>query len=113
MDKLKMHSADKVRENIEKIERLFPNCMTERKNENGETERVIDFDMLRQELSYAITEGNEERYRFTWPDKKKAVLLANAPTTKTLRPCREGSAGFDTTGNLYVEGDNLEVLKLL
>lgn len=113
MDQLKMRSADKVRENIEKIGRLFPDCITERKNENGETERVIDFDMLRQELSCAVTEGNEERYRFTWPDKKKAVRLANTPTEKTLRPCREGSAGFDTTGNLYIEGDNLEVLKLL
>lgn len=113
MDKLKMHSLDKGKENIEKIGALFPGCITERKDENGRMERAVDFDMLRQELSCAITEGNEERYRFTWPDKKKAVRLANVPTEKTLRPCREGSVRFDTTGNLYIEGDNLEVLKLL
>ena len=113
MDKLKMHSVNKVDENIEKIGKLFPNCVTERRGENGEIEYAIDFDMLRQELSAVIVEGNEERYQFTWPDKKKSVLLANAPIAKTLRPCREESVDFDSTENLYIEGDNLDVLKLL
>lgn len=113
MDKLKMHSVNKVDENIEKIGKLFPNCVTERRGENGEIEHAIDFDMLRQELSSVIVEGNEERYQFTWPDKKKSVLLANAPIAKTLRPCREESVDFDSTENLYIEGDNLDVLKLL
>lgn len=113
MDKLKMHSLDKVDENIKKIGALFPNCITERKNAMGKVEYAIDFDMLRQELSDVVVEGAEERYQFTWPDKKKSVLLANAPISKTLRPCREESVDFDTTQNLYIEGDNLEVLKLL
>ena len=113
MDKLKMHSVNKVDENIAKIGALFPNCLTERKNENGEVELAIDFDMLKQELSSVVVEGNEERYQFTWPDKKKSILLANAPIAKTLRPCREESVDFDTTENLYIEGDNLDVLKLL
>ena len=113
MDKLKMHSINKVDENIAKIGALFPNCLTERKNEDGEVEYAIDFDMLKQELSSVIVEGNEERYQFTWPDKKKSILLANAPISKTLRPCREESVDFDTTENLYIEGDNLDVLKLL
>ena len=113
MDKLKMHSVNKVDENIAKIGALFPNCLTERKNENGEVEYAIDFDMLKQELSSVVVEGNEERYQFTWPDKKKSILLANAPIAKTLRPCREESVDFDTTENLYIEGDNLDVLKLL
>ena len=113
MDKLKMHSINKVDENIEKIGKLFPNCITERKNEKGEVEYAIDFDMLKQELSAIVVEGNEERYQFTWPDKKKSILLANAPIAKTLRPCREESVDFDNTENLYIEGDNLDVLKLL
>ena len=113
MDKLKMHSINKVDENIEKIGKLFPNCITERKNEKGEAEYAIDFDMLKQELSSVVVEGNEERYQFTWPDKKKSILLANAPIAKTLRPCREDSVDFDNTENLYIEGDNLDVLKLL
>ena len=113
MDKLKMHSVNKVDENIAKIGAMFPNCLTERKNENGEVEYAIDFDILKQELSSVIVEGNEERYQFTWPDKKKSILLANAPIAKTLRPCREESVDFDTTENLYIEGDNLDVLKLL
>ena len=112
MEKLKMHSQNKVEENIEKIGQLFPNCITERKIGGG-TELGIDFDILRQELSDEIVEGPEERYQFTWPDKKKSVLLANAPINKTLRPCREESVDFDNTENLYIEGDNLEVLKLL
>lgn len=113
MEKLKMHSLDKLNDNILKIGKLFPNCVTERKNEKGEVERAIDFDMLRQELSKDIVEGNEERYQFTWPDKKQAMRLANLPINKTLRPCREESVDFDNTQNLYIEGDNLEVLKLL
>ena len=113
MDKLKMHSPNKVDENIAKIGKLFPNCLTEVKDENGEVVRAIDFDMLRQELSSVIVEGNEERYQFTWPDKKKSILLANAPIAETLRPCREESVDFDNTENLYIEGDNLDVLKLL
>ena len=113
MTKLKMHSANKVEENIQTIGHLFPNCLTERKNENGTVEYAIDFDALKQELSSIIVEGNEERYQFTWPDKRKSVLLANAPIAKTLRPCREESVDFDNTENLYIEGDNLDVLKLL
>ena len=108
-----MHSVNKVDENIAKIGALFPNCLTERKNENGEVEYAIDFDMLKQELSAVVVEGSEERYQFTWPDKKKSILLANAPIAKTLRPCREESVDFDNTENLYIEGDNLDVLKLL
>lgn len=113
MEKLRMHSIDSVDKNIEKIGNLFPNCLTEKINENGEVELAIDFDRLKQELSKKIVEGSEERYQFTWPDKKKAELLANSPISKTLRPCREESVDFDNTGNLYIEGDNLEVLKLL
>ena len=113
MDRLKMHSVNGVNENIKKIAALFPNCVTERKNERGEVEYAIDFDVLRQELSSVIVEGPDERYQFTWPDKKKSILLANAPIAKTLRPCREESVDFDTTENLYIEGDNLDVLKLL
>ena len=113
MEKLKMHSVNKVEENVAKIGKLFPNCVTERKNEKGEVEYAIDFDILKQELSSVVVEGNEERYQFTWPDKKKSILLANAPIAKTLRPCREESVDFDTTENLYIEGDNLDVLKLL
>jgi len=92
---------------------LFPNCLTERLNDEGKPEVAIDFDQLRQELSKDIVEGAEERYQFTWPDKRNAIRLANAPTTDTLRPCREESVDFDNTQNLYIEGDNLQVLKLL
>ncbi len=113
MDKLKMHSPNKVDENIEKIGKLFPNCLTETRNENGEVVRAIDFDVLKQELSSVIVEGNEERYQFTWPDKRNAILLANAPISKTLRPIPEKSVDFGKTENLYIEGDNLDVLKLL
>lgn len=113
MEKLKMHSLDNVDENIKKIGKLFPNCLTEKKNNNGEIEYAIDFDKLKQELSDEIVEGNQERYQFTWPDKKKSMLLANTPIAKTLRPYKEESVDFDTTENLYIEGDNLEVLKLL
>ena len=112
MDKLKMHSLDGVARNIEVIGQLFPNALTE-VIRDGKVERAIDFDVLRQELSGCIVEGREERYQFTWPDKKKAILAANAPISATLRPCREESVDFDTTQNLYIEGDNLDVLKLL
>ena len=112
-EKLKMHSINKVDENIRRIGELFPNCLTERLGEDGKPEVCIDFDMLKQELSSVVVEGNEERYQFTWPDKKKSILLANAPTAETLRPCREESVDFDNTENLYIEGDNLDVLKLL
>ena len=113
MDKLNMQTTNQVDENIKKIAELFPNCLTERLDENGKPEAAIDFDQLRQELSKDIVEGPEERYQFTWPDKRNAIRLANAPTTDTLRPCREESVDFDNTQNLYIEGDNLEVLKLL
>ena len=108
-----MQTANMVDENIKRIGTLFPNCLTERLNEKGQPETAIDFDQLRQELSKDIVDGPEERYQFTWPDKRNAIRLANAPTTDTLRPCREDSVDFDTTQNLYIEGDNLQVLKLL
>lgn len=113
MEKMKMQSHDMVGNNVEKITALFPQCITERINKEGKVELAIDFDKLRQELSKDIVEGNEERYQFTWPDKSNAIRLANAPTTDTLRPCREESVDFDNTQNLYIEGDNLQVLKLL
>lgn len=108
-----MQTTNIVDENIKRIGELFPNCLTERLNEEGKPEMAIDFDQLRQELSKDIVEGPEERYQFTWPDKRNAIRLANAPTTDTLRPCREESVDFDNTQNLYIEGDNLQVLKLL
>ena len=108
-----MHTANKADENFKKLAAMFPNAVTETINENGEVVRAIDKDVLMQEISCSVVDGNEERYQFTWPDKKKSVLLANAPINKTLRPCREESVDFDTTKNLYIEGDNLEVLKLL
>ena len=113
MDKLNMQTTNIVDENIKRIGELFPNCLTERLNDEGKPEMAIDFDQLRQELSKDIVEGAEERYQFTWPDKRNAIRLANAPTTDTLRPCREESVDFDNTQNLYIEGDNLQVLKLL
>ena len=118
MENLKMHSLDGVQRNIDLIGKLFPNAITEVKR-NGKVEHAIDFDVLRQELSDSIVEGREERYQFTWPDKKKAMLAANAPITATLRPVVADSVGKDGTPggfdseNLYIEGDNLEVLKLL
>ncbi len=113
MDKLKMQTANKADENFKKLAAMFPNAVTETIDETGEVIRAIDKDVLMQEISVKVVEGKEERYQFTWPDKKKSVLLANAPISKTLRPCREESVDFDTTKNLYIEGDNLEVLKLL
>ena len=113
MKKMNMQTTSIVDENIKRIGELFPNCLTERLNDEGKPEVAIDFDQLRQELSKDIVEGSEERYQFTWPDKRNAIRLANAPTTDTLRPCREESVDFDNTQNLYIEGDNLQVLKLL
>lgn len=131
MDKLRMQTANKADDNFKKLAAMFPNAVTETINESGEVVRAIDKDVLMQEISCKVVDGNEERYQFTWPDKKKSVLLANAPINRTLRPVREdetvptgadsegkpycstGSVDFDTTENLYIEGDNLEVLKLL
>ena len=113
MDKLKMQTANKAYENFKKLVNMFPNAVTETIDENGEVVRAIDKDVLMQEISCIVVDGNEERYQFTWPDKKKSILLANSPINKTLRPCREESVDFDSTENLYIEGDNLEVLKLL
>lgn len=131
MDKLKMQTANKADENFKKLAEMFPNAVTETIDENGEVVRAIDKDVLMQEINTKVVDGNEERYQFTWPDKKKSVLLANAPINKTLRPvrddettptgadgegkpyCSTGSVDFETTENLYIEGDNLEVLKLL
>ena len=113
MNKLKLQTSDIVDENIKRLGELFPNCLTERISIDGKVESAIDFDMLRQELSKDIVEGPTERYQFTWPEKRKAIRLANSPTNMTLRPCREESVDFDNTENLYIEGDNLEVLKLL
>lgn len=113
MTKLKMQTPNKANENYEKLAALFPNAVTETIDENGEVVRAIDKDVLMQEISCKVVDGKEERYQFTWPDKKKAVLLANSPINMTLRPCREESVDFDNTENLYIEGDNLDVLKLL
>lgn len=113
MDKLKMHSLDVIGSNIEKIRQLFPNCVTERLGKNGKPKWGIDFEKLQAELSAEVIGEGEERYQFTWPDKRAANRLANTPTTMTLRPCREESVDFDHTQNLYIEGDNLDVLKAL
>lgn len=108
-----MHSLDVIGSNIEKIQQLFPNCVTERLAKDGKPELAIDFEKLQAELSNEIIGEGEERYQFTWPDKRAAIRLANTPTSKTLRPCRAESVDFDTTQNLYIEGDNLDVLKAL
>ncbi|HGT8352045.1 site-specific DNA-methyltransferase [Escherichia ruysiae] len=113
MDKLKMHSPDMTQQNIEKIQAFFPNCVTESRGANGELKLAIDFDQLKQELSNSIVEGPQERYQLNWPGKREALLTANAPIAKTLRPCREESVNFDTTENLFIEGDNLDALKML
>ena len=113
MDKLKMSSLDVIGSNIEKIQQLFPNCVTERLGKDGKPELAIDFEKLQAELSNEIIGEGEERYQFTWPDKRAANRLANTPTTMALRPCREESVDFDHTQNLYIEGDNLDVLKAL
>jgi len=113
MEKLKLHTPDLTAQNIDKLAQLFPNCVTEATGEDGKLTRSIDFDQLRQELSGSIVEGPQERYYLDWPGKREAILTANAPIAKTLRPCREESVDFDTTKNLFIEGDNLDALKLL
>ena len=113
MTKLKMQTPNIANENYEKLAALFPDAVTETIDENGEVVRAIDKDVLMQEISCKVVDGKEERYQFTWPDKKKSILLANSPINMTLRPCREESVDFDNTENLYIEGDNLDVLKLL
>lgn len=113
MNTLKMQSHDIIGSNIQKIQQLFPNCVTERLGKDGKPELAIDFEKLQAELSNDIIGEGEERYQFTWPDKRAAIRLANTPTTMTFRPCREESVDFDTTQNLYIEGDNLDVLKVL
>ena len=113
MNKMKMTSRNVIGGNVEKIAALFPHCVTERLNKDGKPEMAIDFDKLRAELSSEVLEEGEERYQFTWPDKRAASRLANEPTTKTLRPYRDESLDFDNTENLYIEGDNLDVLKVL
>ena len=113
MEKMKMHSPNLTQENIARIRELFPGCVTEAQGEGGQLRLAVDFDQLRQELSESIVEGPQERYHLNWPGKREALLTANAPIAKTLRPCREESVDFDTTKNLFIEGDNLEALKLL
>lgn len=108
-----MHSPNLVDMNIEKIAEIFPNCITEVKGKDGEIVNAIDFELLQQELSDVIVEGSQERYRLDWPGKKESILVANSPIAKTLRPAREESVNFDTTENLFIEGDNLDALKLL
>lgn len=110
---MKLHTPDLTMQNVEKLAALFPNCVTEAQDENGNLKRTIDFDHLRQELSDHVVEGPRERYHLDWPGKREALLAANAPIAKTLRPCREESVDFDTTKNLFIEGDNLDAMKLL
>ena len=113
MEKLKMHSPNLTQDNVARIRELFPNCVTEAQGEDGAVKLAVDFDQLRQELAESIVEGPQERYHLNWPGKREALLTANAPIAKTLRPCREESVDFDTTKNLFIEGDNLDALKLL
>ena len=113
MEKLNLHSPDFTKANIEKMAELFPNCVTETRAADGTLKKAIDFDLLKQELSTSLVEGPQERYQLNWPGKREALLTANAPIAKTLRPCRAESVDFDTTQNLYIEGDNLDALKLL
>ena len=112
MDKMRMESVDMTAQNIDKIGALFPNCITETADENGNLKKAINFELLKQMLSGDIIEG-DEAYEFTWVGKKAAIVEANKPIRKTLRPCKEESVDWDNTENLYIEGDNLEVLKLL
>ena len=113
MNKLKMHSPNLTEANIARIREMFPGCVTEAESEDGSAKLAVDFDQLRQELSDVIVEGPQERYHLNWPGKREALLTANAPIAKTLRPVREESVDFDTTKNLFIEGDNLDALKLL
>lgn len=112
-EKFEMHTTNIVDENVQKIRDLFPNCVTETRNKEGNSEFQVDFELLKQELSDHVIDGSKERYQLTWPDKRKAILEANAPISKTLRPCKEKSVDWDTTKNIYIEGDNLDALKLL
>lgn len=112
MDKMRMESVDLTAQNVEKIGAMFPNCITEAKDGNGRLEKAINFELLKQMLSEDLIDG-DEAYEFTWVGKKAAIVEANKPIRKTLRPCKEESVNWDTTENLYIEGDNLEVLKLL
>lgn len=113
MEKMKMHSPNLTQDNVVRIRELFPNCVTEAKGEDGAVKLAVDFDQLRQELAESIVEGPQERYNLNWPGKREAMLAANAPIAKTLRPCQHESVDFDTTKNLFIEGDNLDALKLL
>ena len=113
MEKLKMHSPNLTQDNIARIRDLFPGCVTEARGEDGSVKLAVDFDQLRQELTESIVEGPQERYHLNWPGKREALLTANAPIAKTLRPCRDESVDFDITKNLFIEGDNLDALKLL
>ena len=113
IEKLKMHSPDLTAQNVERIAALFPGCVTESRGPDGTLRRAVDFDLLRQELSDSIVDGPQERYHLDWPGKRQALITANAPIAKTLRPVRAESVEFDTTRNLFIEGDNLEALKLL
>lgn len=113
MEKLKMHSPDLTQDHIARLRELFPGCVTEAKGDDGAMRLAVDFDQLRQELSGTLVEGPQERYQLNWPGKREALLTANAPIAKTLRPCREESVDFDLTQNLFIEGDNLDALKLL
>ena len=113
MEKMKMHSQNLTHENTTRIRDLFPACVTEVKSQDGSVKLAVDFDQLRQELSDAIVEGQQERYQLNWPGKREALLTANAPIAKTLRPRPQDSVNFDTTKNVFIEGDNLDALKLL
>jgi len=113
MEKMKLHSPDLSQDNIAKIRALFPGCVTEAADENGKIRLAVDFDQLRQELSDHLIDGRQERFQLDWPGKREALAIANAPIAKTLRPCKEESVEFDTTGNIFIEGDNLDALKLL
>jgi len=113
IEKLKMQTPNITEQNMEQIATLFPNVMTETQDEQGNIQKAIDFDLLKQSLSSVLVDDSDERYRLDWPGKKAALLKANTPITKTLRPCREDSVNFDNTENVYIEGDNFEVLKIL
>ena len=113
MEKLDMQTKNLADEKFEALKQLFPNAVTETMDDAGEVVRAVDKDVLMQEIATRVVEGRDERYQFTWPDKRQAILAANAPLSKTLRPAREESVNFDDTENLYIEGDNLDVLKLL
>jgi len=113
MEKLKLHTPNRISENVAKLAELFPSCVTEARDDKGDLTKSIDFDQLRQELSAHVVDGPRERYHLDWPGKREAILTANAPIAKTLRPCREESVDFETTKNIFIEGDNLDALKLL